>query len=192
MKTKLIAFLLVLTLLLPTALSSVALEVEGSAPSAPSAQTADPFDYTSLYVEDSLIIAFSAAGKTAGDAPNSLTDSLGNSFSVGAGAIFENGVLLNRGAVLNFTEAQGTKLNGKSYTYDFVLGYEDTVAEAAGSAQGSSFDIGVLNYKVVYTKDEVTAAHAYMNGTGEWVNDYGAATWTGAADVERRSRRADT
>ena len=180
MKTKLIAFLLVLALLLPTALSSVALEGEDSAPSAPSAQTADPFDYTSLYVEDSLIIAFSAAGKTAGDAPTSLTDSLGNSFSVGANAVWGDGVLLNRGAVLDLTSAQGTKLNGKSYTYEFVLGHEEKLASAAGSTLPEAFDIGVLRYKVVYTTENVTAAHAYMSaGTAtNWVYDYGATQWT--------------
>ncbi len=181
MKTKIIAFLLVLTLLSPTVLSSVALESGDGGDGTPSMQTANPFDYTSLYVDDALIIAFSAAGKTSGDAPTSLTDSLGNTFSVGANAVWGDGALLNRGTVLDFTAAQGTKLNNSSYTYEFVLGYEEQIAMAAGNTRGECFDIGVLKYKLVYTTETVTASHAYMEiGTNPyaWIYDYGTAVWT--------------
>lgn len=178
MKKRIIALLLSFALLVPTALSAVALE---SAPEAKSSKAA-PFDYTSLYVQDGLVIAFSASGKTASDAPTSLQDSLGNSFTVGANAVWGDGALLNRGTTVDFSSAQGTKLNDKSYTYEFVLGYEDKVANTAGSTQGGCFDVGVLKYKITYTTDNVTVANAYAslkNGSASsWIYDYGATAWT--------------
>ena len=171
------ALLMALLLCLPVLFTSLAAG-EAGADTQESEEAAT--DYTALYAnQEDLIIAFSPAGYEDGSVPATLTDGLGNSFTVGTGAVFEDGALLNRGAILDFNEAQGTKLDGKSYTYDFTFGYEDPLAAAAGSSMGGCFDIGVLTFKAVYTQTEVTAAHAYFNEPGTpWATDYGADQWT--------------
>ena len=135
-----LSFLLALSLCLPMLFTAFAAgETTGSTGEDTESVSSK---YTSLYAnKEDLVISFSADNCEDGNVPTTLTDALGNNFSVGAGAIFEDGALLNRGAVLDFTEAQGTKLNGKSYTYEFVFGYEDTVAVAAGGLAGALYGL---------------------------------------------------
>ena len=177
MKNRMIALVLALAMLVPMMLSATAVD-NGTEPM----QDEEDFDYSSLYVKDDLVISFSAYDiKDGKPESTTLKDSLGNSFKVGANATFEGGALLNKGQTVNLTDAQGNKLDHTSYTYEFIIGYEDTPCTAAGDFQDSVFTYGAVKTRVITTLNGITKHHQYATlGDGKggalsnrWLCDFG-------------------